>query len=563
MLIYIELLFLKCYTINSEKIEVEIMKKLIPAFILSFVIAFMLYIVEPITMFVSNRNDFHFNFVNIIKPVLLVFFITFILLSLIYTVIYLINKKLSKNFNFYNIILIISFILFILLYIQGNYMTNNLPALDGSSFSWSIYFKENVITISILILLIVGYIICIKKYGFEKVINASKYITLAIFAMLFTGLLPSLLSKDLYKNDTVLFVKNENINNISTNKNFLIFVLDAVDSRTFARELEKSEYKDVLKDFTYYPDTLSMYVFTRESIPYMLSGIPNLNETDFTTYYNNAMDNSPFIKRLKEEDYQINLYETDLIWNTEESSVVQNIEDFNKSLPSTCYLKNQTKYVLFKYLPFFLKSYSKAESFNLNYCKTDSIPGSFTFSDRDLYDIVNNNNLEKVENNYFSFIHIEGAHVPLNLDENLNKIGSGTYSQKINASIKVFNSYIERLRTSGEYDNSVIILMADHGFVEEGEGTRANPILYIKGLNEHHDMKVSDKAISYSDLMDAYNDLLDGKKSSELFPSITSTRERKYIWYRYLYENNKIEIATNGKAWEYQKEYKTGKEYNR
>ena len=84
MLIYIELLFLKCYTINSEKIEVEIMKKLIPAYILSFVIAFMLYIVEPITMFVSNRNDFHFNFVNIIKPVLLVFFITFILLSLIY-----------------------------------------------------------------------------------------------------------------------------------------------------------------------------------------------------------------------------------------------------------------------------------------------------------------------------------------------------------------------------------------------------------------------------------------------------------------------------------------------
>ena len=540
------------------------MKKLIPAYILSFVIAFMLLIVEPITMFVTNRNDFRFNFVNLIRPILIVFLLVFIGLSLIYTIIYFINKKFSKDLKVFNIIMIISYILFIMFYIQGNYMTGSLPSLDGSKPDWSIYLKENIITIIILLTIIVTYIICVKKYGFEKVINTSKLISLAVLAMLFTGFIPSLLNNNLYKSEKIVFVSNDNINKISKNNNFLIFVLDAVDSKTFARELEKSEYKDTLKDFTYYPDTLSMFIFTRDSIPYMLSGIPNLNETEFLPYYNNAMDNSPFIDELVEKNYQINMYEPDLVWNTEKSNVVQNKDEFNGSISSYCYLKQQARYDMFKYLPFFLKQFSRIDSFNMNYCTTLDVPDHFSFDDKDMYDLINDNNsLEVIDENYFSFIHIEGAHVPLNLDENVNKIDNGTYSQKVNASIKVFNSYIERLRASGEYDNSVIILMADHGFVEEGEGTRANPILYIKGFNEHHDMKVSDKAISYEDLMDAYSDLLDGKKSTELFSNISNTRERKYIWYMYLYENNKVEIATKGKAWEYQKEYKTGKEYNR
>lgn len=540
------------------------MKKLIPAYILSFVISFMLYIVEPITLFVTNRNDMHFNLSNFIKPLLITFILVFIILSLFYTIIYFINKKISKKLSFYNIVLIISFILFILIYIQGNFMTGSLPALDGSNFDWSIYTMENIITIIILLLLIGASILCIKKYGYEKVINTSKYITLAIFAMLFVGIIPFLLSKELYKDEPVLFVKNDNINNISENKNFLILVLDAVDSKVFERELQKSEYKDMFKDFTYYPDTLSMFVFTRDSIPYMLSGIPNLNETDYLTYYNNAMDNSPFIERLKKENYQINLYETDIAWNKEKSKDVENLDVFNRSFSNLCYLKQQTKYDLFKYLPFFLKTFSRVETLNYNICKTENISDAFTFEDEDLYNLLKNNKtLEKVNNNYFSFIHVEGAHVPFDTDENFNRIDNGTYAQKINASIKITNEYLERIRESGEYDNSVIIVMADHGYVEEGEGTRANPILYIKGINERHDMITSNKAISYSDLIDAYNGLLDGKKSTEIFSKIPNTRERKYIWYMYLEENHKIEIATNGKAWEYEKEYKTGKEFNR
>lgn len=542
------------------------MKKLIPAYVLSFVIAFMLYIVEPISMFVNNRNDFHFNLNNFIIPMLSVFFIMFIILSLIFTIIYFINKKFSDKLGFFNVIMIISYILFILLYIQGNFFTGNLPKLDGSVADWSQYGAENIITIVILLVLIIAYVICCIKFKFEKVINISKYISISICAMLFVGIIPSLLNGDLYSNRRVSFVANKNINSISKNKNFLIFLVDAADSTVFEKEIENSKYKDILNDFTYYPDTLSMYLFTRDSIPQILSGKTNHNETKFSDYYNNAMDESPLIDRLLSENYNINLYETEIKWNSEKSKVIQNVHEFDKSFSSECYMRNETKYILFKYLPFFLKQYSKIDYFNLNSCKTDYIPGAYASDNMKVYNTIKDNSLELIDDNYFSFIHIDGAHVPFNLDGELNSLKNdeGTYIKQVDASITIVNAYIERLKENNSYDNSVIIVMADHGYKdEEGNGSRTNPILYIKGFDEHHNKIVSDKAISYADLMEAYNDLLDGKKSTELFKKIGNSRERTYLWYNYLEENHMVEMISYGKAWDLNSMKATGKEYNR
>ena len=67
-----------------------------------------------------------------------------------------------------------------------------------------------------------------------------------------------------------------------------------------------------------------------------------------------------------------------------------------------------------------------------------------------------------------------------------------------------------------------------------------NPILYIKGLNEHHKMITSQTPISYGDLVNGYIELLEGKKSTEIFKDIPKDRERKYMYYVYGKENNMI-----------------------
>ena len=114
------------------------------------------------------------------------------------------------------------------------------------------------------------------------------------------------------------------------------------------------------------------------------------------------------------------------------------------------------------------------------------------------------------------------------------------------------------------YDNSSIVIMADHGYNGDDkiEG-RQNPILYIKGINEHHKMNISDKPISYEDLTNAYLDLLDGKKRTELFKDIPNKRMRRYLLYAYTKENHMVEYEQTGKAWDLETLKKTGREFNR
>lgn len=506
------------------------MKKLIPAYILSFVISFMLFINEPLLLYANNKDDLYFNLGTIFIPMIKVFLIVFILLSLFYTLIFFINRKFSNKLYVYNVVLIISFITFIASYIQGNYLIGRLPSLDGTVIPWSSYTKENIITLVIWLIITVVYIFSIKKYKFEKVINVSKYISLSIFAMVFVALISVTLSNNIFESRKVNYISKDNINNASNNNNFYILLLDAVDSKYFYKVLDNNKYQDVFKDFTYYPDTQSLFSYTKESIPQILSGYVYDYKESYEKFYNKSMDNSILIEKLKENNYEINIYDTGLLWTTENSKVVANIKEFDKTYNTMCFAKEESKYILFKYLPYFLKQYSKIDYFDFENCKREAEPNSFTWDNEEFLKIINNNKINKIDNNYFSYIHIRGTHVPFDLDENLNKIKNGTYEQLIKGSIKVIDAYLNRLKEENVYDNAIIIILADHGYNFDNTEGRQNPILFIKGINEHHNLAISNKTVLYSDLIDIYKDLLDGKKSNDLLQNIEE-RQKNFTWY--------------------------------
>ena len=95
----------------------DIMKKLLPAYIVSFVFSFMLCFNEPITMYMLNFNDFWFDLPLIFTPILLAFIGVFLILAFLFTGIYYIGKK--KNNNIYNISLVVFFVIFICTYIRS------------------------------------------------------------------------------------------------------------------------------------------------------------------------------------------------------------------------------------------------------------------------------------------------------------------------------------------------------------------------------------------------------------------------------------------------------------
>ena len=422
--------------------------------------------------------------------------------------------------------------------------------------------NQNIITLGVWIILIISYIICIKKFTIKKVINVSSKISIIIFMMLFVAMISTLLTtKDIFLEKKAIMTTPKYYDTMSDNQNLIVFLVDAVDSRTFEKIRNEKE-KDIFEDFTYYPDTLSYYLFTRDSIPLILSGIPNHNEESFYIYCNKAMNNSKLIDKLIDEKYNINIYDDELVWSTNKVKHVSNVKQITNKIKIDKFLVHELKYVGYKYLPYALKRIAKIENMNFNYTKSQH-KNSYSWKNRDNYDIITSKKIKKINQNVFKFIHTEGAHVPFDEDSDLNTISDGTYEQKVGASLKLIDAYINWLKENDTYDNTAIVITSDHGYADANLIGRQNPILYIKGIDEHHDLKSSNKKISSLDYSDTIIELLNRKKTDELFLDLKENRERTFIWYKFLKENKMVEYVQKGNAWNEDTIKKTGIEYNR
>ncbi len=540
------------------------------SYILAFVISFMFFIYEPIIMYSNNINDFWFDLQSIFYITFLLFIITFIILSIVNNILFFVNKNVLKVFN------VLTFIGFICMYIQGNFLAGNLPALDGTPIEWFNYKLDMFISIILLIFIIGISIVLIMKININTYMKYCGLVTLAVFVMLSVSLISTLITTDSLKLKSREFISTStdmNINKYSKNENLIIFCLDSIDSKYFAEAMKNnSSLSSSLKDFTYYPDTMSVHPFTEYSVPLILTGYTFERQSNYIDFTVEAYKKSILFNNLYDNDFEVNVYENELFFYDKDALKLANIinssQDGNLLVDKIKYIKAELKYDLFRYLPFFLKKYSRIETLDFKNTKVniedkkEFISGTIEFLD------YLNLDVEISEQNNFKFFHISGAHVPFDFDKNLELKENANYMDEVEGSLNLINKYINYLKINKVYDNSNIIIMSDHGYTYSATGERhiegrQNPILFIKGKNEtNKKMKTSDKPISYIDLSDLYLDLLNNKKNNELFSKIKSDRTRRYLLYDWMDDKPIIEYETKGKAWETKKMYKTGKTYN-
>lgn len=487
--------------------------------------------------------------------------------AVLMTVLYLVFRKVKK-LHIYYVCFILASAGFICCYIHANFLAGMLPPLDGTEFDWG-GVGRNLVSILVVLLLLGAAIFGIIKYKPEKTAKMAGYANLAVLAMLGVGLIATLLTTAVFEPKEVATVSStKNINLVSTKENYFVLLLDAVDAKTFEEVLlEDGAETGELKDFSFFVDSLSGYPFTRDSIPFIFSGAWNENEKPFAEYSTEAFDNAKFFDKLTDEGYTVkNFYDNDFIWRSREAFEFNNIESMDKSYKMGHFLKQEIKYLLFKVLPFPLKRFSKIAQMNFNRSRAETRYEAFIWDDTKFYHETLEKPVEKTDEKVFSYIHLEGSHVPLNLDKDVNVVDGGTdYRTKTEASLTVVKGFINYLKAAGVYDNATIVILADHGYnADGGVAGRQNPLLMVKGANETHSkMHVSEKQVSYADIAGMFEELLDGKRSTEVLENVAeSGRERRYLYYVYNYEDHMIEQTLNGKAWETEKMVPTGKEYN-
>lgn len=569
-----------------------VVKDIAPACVLLFVSCFMLLVFEPILMYATNINDFWFDLQLIIGPILRIFIRFFLIGTVLIFVVYNADLLLSKRLLLYKGIILIGFIAFFLVYLQGNWLAGALPRLTGAEIAWENYGKrENAILASAALILVGVMVISIRKHGLNRTVFYTTAGSFTIFVMLFASLVPTVIASGALETKDTEAVSDaaldatgversdtfaatlRNYNNISSNTNFLIFLLDATDSQMFYNVMMgDDEFRDILDDFTYYPDTLSIYPFTGMSIPNILTGTAYYADMNVHDYRNRAYNQSPLFEKLTQNGYEINLYSTVLFWKGNRDYAIENSASIvDVSVDLNVFMAEELKYIKYKYYPYGLKRLSNIETLDFNNCIiTTSQYDLYSWGSRETYErITENSVLDKQDQNYFQFIHCEGGHLPYILNRNLDIVKEATQEDKMLSCLTLIQAYLQRLRDNGAYDNSIIVIMADHGqedgaIDEEHAHThvmeRFNPILFIKGINERHELLESDRSVSYMDLQDAFCDLIDGKQSTELFADLEPGRKRTIL--SHITSTSFTEYETTGKAWEVEKYTPTGNVYN-
>lgn len=541
-------------------------KQLIPGIVLSIAAGFLICVFAPLEMYFTNIEEFWFDIYTLLPLTAAGFAVVAVSLSLLMLILFIINEKV------YYVGMLIEAVIFVCTYIQGNYMVASLPSLDGSQIDWNKFTGNMVASAVMWIIVVAALVVCVKFFGFKKVNKVAGYVSGCMILMFLVTLTSVSISNEgwQHKSGADLIMTDNGILEFSENNNFIILLLDAVDGEEFNELVESSdEYKDVFNDFTCFSDTLGAYPYTKHSIPFVLTGQWYENKGKFSDYYKESVKNASLFSKLESNNYKMSLYEDELVMEDSYADRFDNIIDKNKGISSyKKFAELEGKLVAFRYLPYGFKSYV---SINMNDFK--SIRGkhktedmnSYTLDNKQFYDYITSKEVTKTQDNCFKFIHIEGAHVPFIYNEQMEYIdeNEGTYEDNMKACITIVKTYLQRLKDNDAYNNSVIMVMSDHGYNYEDAFGRQNPILYVKGAEENHVYKTSEAPVSYADLNIAYDRLIDGENSDNIFDyKEGDERERRFIFYYFETDNHMVEYITKGKAYNEEEMQETGNVYD-
>ncbi len=544
-------------------------KAMVPAVLLVIALAVMMTYYAPMEMFMTNQDEFWFSF-SMVSPILWKLCFALIAFGIVaYFFAYLLWDR------FFDVMLAFGTILFLILYVQGNYLAANMPPTDGTEIIWSEYRMDMMISAVLVLAAVVLVVLLIRFLKRENFYRFVSFVSVLVLIMLSVSFVSIDMKREKINKDYTPIVTNEYAFDMSSNKNFVILMLDATEGEMTAKVLEDDpEYKEAFKDFTFYPNTTTAYPYTSRAVPFILTGEWYENQEEYKKFEAKAMAASPLLKRLEEENFRIGMYEKNYL-NDQNYERYDNVfmqkNTFNSEIQM---MKMSIRLSLFKYSPFFMKRFFLTETNYFDGIRTPDTDHTIWLQDNDVFaDLLKKSEVRIGEENCFRWLHIYGAHAPYQWTKDVKFLpeANGTYYQNVECAMTIAQRYVQKLKDAGVYDNSIIIIMSDHGYNYDKTRTggdpslsRQNALLMIKGLNEdNEEMQISQAPLSFADLQDAYQKLLDGKPGNAVFDVPEGIqRDRRILIFKYRKENHMEEYIQTGYASDNDTMVPTGKTYD-
>ena len=304
---------------------------------------------------------------------------------------------------------------------------------------------------------------------------------------------------------------------VSANGNIIVIIMDAFSNHFLNEWLELfPDEAAFLHDFTYYDNLNSDYVHTYPSVLHFMTGY----EIDLSDFVDNNTRNawkSDFAvssyRSLKEKGYKNYLYfpgHDSHITGIDGPKLVKNIfdnieenVDYDLKYDFQRMFIELSSILLYRSLPQRLKYYYYDEVMDLKgivFVETHGA-NTATYQNYKMFEELKENSLKAVDDDpYLIYQYMWGLHMPYNTGsacEYVRNSSSITYLDSVRGMMVYLNEYLQQLKEIGVYDNSAVIVMADHGSAEWQQ-----PMFLIKEAGKTgEELYINSAPVDFSDFL--------------------------------------------------------------
>ncbi len=478
-------------------------KRLITAVLVSLAFTYTLFVFGPLEIFLPNISFYTFTFNELIGPLVTAGIVIFAAVTLF---LFILRGRL------FNYAATVIFSTTLCAYIQCNFM-NSLSALDGTAIAWETMTRS--MGINALIWGMIFVIPFIVHYFGHKLWR--HFVTLVCIILVVAqtaGLVQLVLTTDFKYADGNGYLSNEEAYHVSNKKNVVVFLIDRCDNGTLGRTFDKFPYlKDEFTDFVRYNNAAGTYSRTFPSVLYFLTGV----KTDYTEpvndYFKRAWAEGTMLPDIKNAGFDTRIY-------TEMNYVVKNtayIDDYVDNVKEDLaeadvsdMFSTMLDLTMYRYTPLCMKPFFWAYSGDFETARTATDGSPITdihrTDDCAFYSRLREQGLtvDEDSNGAFVFYHMQGSHDPYSMNENGEYDKTATAEQQTAGNLKMILDYIEMLKEKGVYDDTTIIITADHGLT--GTLTQLDYprtitcMIKYPGVNDGEELKNSSAPINHDNI---------------------------------------------------------------
>lgn len=499
---------------------------------------YMFFFHAPLEIFFTNRESFWFGLKDLGGYAALVFMGVFLILFLLGAFLP------AKIRNIYSVLAVAGGIC---IYAQGNFLNLDLGLLNGGEIVWSDYsgafITNGIIWLAIVVVGLVLYIIFREK-SMKVFAGVAAFVVLVQVMTLGILFISGYVSEAEESNNTVEYtLTDRNLYTVSEDENVIIFILDMFDNQ-YMRDIlaDTPDVQEAFRDFTFFDNAVGSYSTTCYAVGSILTGQYVQNDgASIHECINNAYEQTQLYDDLAQMGYKFDIYAVPGMIPDRVLEMAGNYEAGTTYVSDNWkLLKRIYRLAVCRYAPNFLKQYFWMDGTEFAEFKALKNAESKSFSDDNtvFYSDLKKKGLTVSADKRFKVIHLWGVHYPYKIDADANPIrATSDAAQALDTAkgnLKMIETYLEEMKNNGTYQNSTIILVADHGFYKAGVLT--NPLVMVKRANVNTDFTVSYAPVSHLDLhatiMSALNENADGQYGKSMF-DIQPGEERERLFYQY------------------------------